>query len=34
MERGPVHHFELTRPTLQDIFVRIARPAAEDAPHA
>ena len=34
MERGPVRHFELTRPTLQDIFVRIARPAAEDAPHA
>jgi ABC-2 type transport system ATP-binding protein len=34
MERGPVRHFELTRPTLQDIFVRIARPAPEDAPHA
>jgi ABC-2 type transport system ATP-binding protein len=34
MERGGVRHFELTRPTLQDIFVRIARPAAEDAPHA
>jgi ABC-2 type transport system ATP-binding protein len=34
MERGQVRHFELTRPTLQDIFVRIARPAAEDAPHA
>src|SRR5438552_2348562 len=26
MERGPVRHFELTRPTLHDIFVRIARP--------
>ena len=34
MERGQVRHFELSRPTLQDIFVRIARPAAEDAPHA
>ena len=26
MERGKVRHFELTRPTLHDIFVRIARP--------
>ena len=34
MERGPVRHFEMTRPTLQDIFVRIARPTAEDSPHA
>src|SRR4051794_30414534 len=25
-QRGAVRHFELTRPTLQDIFVRIARP--------
>jgi ABC-2 type transport system ATP-binding protein len=29
MERGGVRHFELTRPSLQDIFVRIARPADE-----
>jgi ABC-2 type transport system ATP-binding protein len=27
--RGPVHHFELTRPSLHDIFVRIAAPAEE-----
>jgi ABC-2 type transport system ATP-binding protein len=27
MEQGTVRHFELTRPTLQDIFVRIAGPA-------
>lgn len=26
MERGRVRHFEITRPTLHDIFVRIARP--------
>ena len=25
--RTPVHHFEITRPSLHDIFVRIARPA-------
>jgi len=29
MERGRVRHFELTRPTLHDIFVRIARPGEE-----
>jgi ABC-2 type transport system ATP-binding protein len=35
MERGQVRHFELARPTLQEIFVRIARPdALEEAPHA
>lgn len=33
MERGPVRHFELTRPTLHDIFVRIAGPE-EDNGHA
>jgi ABC-2 type transport system ATP-binding protein len=26
MQRGPVRHFELTRPSLHEIFVRIARP--------
>jgi ABC-2 type transport system ATP-binding protein len=41
MRRGRVRHFELIRPTLHDIFVRIARPepgemtpAREDAIHA
>ncbi|CAN5161886.1 ATP-binding cassette domain-containing protein [soil metagenome] len=34
MERGQVRHFELTRPSLQDIFVRIARPAQEEHVHA
>jgi ABC-2 type transport system ATP-binding protein len=24
--RTPIYHFEITRPSLQDIFVRIARP--------
>jgi ABC-2 type transport system ATP-binding protein len=28
--RARVRHFELTRPSLHDIFVRIARPAPED----
>jgi ABC-2 type transport system ATP-binding protein len=27
--RTPVYHFEITRPSLQDIFVRIATPASE-----
>jgi ABC-2 type transport system ATP-binding protein len=29
MRRGTVRHFELARPSLHDIFVRIARPEAE-----
>jgi ABC-type uncharacterized transport system ATPase subunit len=33
MKLGTVRHFELARPSLQEIFVRIARPEL-DAPHA
>ena len=29
--RTAVHHFEITRPSLHDIFVRIARPAEQEA---
>jgi ABC-2 type transport system ATP-binding protein len=29
-----VHHFEITRPSLHDIFVRIAGPGADDEPEA
>jgi len=31
LQRGRVNRFERTRPSLHDIFVRIANPAAEDA---
>jgi ABC-2 type transport system ATP-binding protein len=34
MMRGQVRHFELTRPSLQDIFVRIAGPTAGEHHHA
>jgi ABC-2 type transport system ATP-binding protein len=34
MERGAVRHFELARPTLHDIFVRIAAPDTEGDGHA
>jgi ABC-2 type transport system ATP-binding protein len=33
MERGPVRHFEVARPTLQDIFVRIAGSDAVEGNH-
>jgi ABC-2 type transport system ATP-binding protein len=34
MERGTVRHFELARPSLQEIFVRIARPEGGGNGHA
>jgi ABC-2 type transport system ATP-binding protein len=34
MARGQVRHFELARPSLQDIFVRIAGPEAAENHHA
>jgi ABC-2 type transport system ATP-binding protein len=34
MARGRVDHFELARPSLHDIFVRIAGPEAEEASNA
>jgi ABC-2 type transport system ATP-binding protein len=34
MARGKVRHFDLTRPSLNDIFVRIAAPDGEDNHHA
>ena len=34
IQLGPVWHFELARPTLHDIFVRIAAPEAEGNGHA
>ncbi|MHC5111080.1 MAG: ABC transporter ATP-binding protein [Planctomycetota bacterium] len=33
MSRGRIQHFELASPSLHDIFVRIAGPAAEEATH-
>ena len=34
MTRGKIRHFELTRPSLHDIFVRIAAPEGEENHHA
>jgi len=34
MRRGPVRHFASARPSLEEIFVRIARPSAEEVHHA
>jgi ABC-2 type transport system ATP-binding protein len=34
MERGAIRHFELARPSLNEIFVRIARPEMEGAANA
>jgi ABC-2 type transport system ATP-binding protein len=34
IERGKVRHFELTRPSLHDIFIRIAGPEAGENHHA
>jgi ABC-2 type transport system ATP-binding protein len=34
MARTKVMHFEVTKPSLHDIFVRIARPAPEEVAHA
>jgi ABC-2 type transport system ATP-binding protein len=34
MDRGAVRHFEMVRPSLQDIFVRIAGPEAAEVAHA